>query len=246
MVKVSVIIPTYNRFNCLIEAIETVINQTHKDLEIIVVNDKSRQEEYYSFDFNAKFGDNVKIIHLEKNSSQLFGHASAGYVRTVGCKEAVGDYIAFLDDDDIWFPTKLEKQLLAMKENNCEMSCSEGFIGNKNDRYNKEQNYKKYNGQQHFNALRNIYSRNNIDLTNGFPKIWDLNFVKIHNCLITSSVIVKKEILEKINYMKNLPNGKEDYDCWKRLLEHTNCVYLDDILFFYASVDDHTNRYVYN
>ena len=53
MVKVSVIIPTYNRFKYLLNAIESVVNQTHKDIEVIVVNDCSTEEEYYSFDFNS-------------------------------------------------------------------------------------------------------------------------------------------------------------------------------------------------
>tara|TARA_Y100000389_G_C17437240_1_gene506290 strand:- start:560 stop:1303 length:744 start_codon:yes stop_codon:yes gene_type:complete len=247
MIKVSVIIPTYNRFKYLLNAIESVLNQTHKDIEVIVVNDCSREEEYYSFDFKAKFGDNVRIIHLDKNTKKMFGHASAGYCRTVGCKEANGEYIAFLDDDDIWFPVKLEKQLLAMRENNCEMSSTEGLIGNKNEIYNINSKYQMYNSDKHFKCLKNIYSKQNIDLTNGFPKIWDKKFINIHNCMITSSVIVKKDILEKINYMKYLRNGKEDYDCWKRCLEYTDSIYLeDDVYFFYASVADHNNRFEYN
>ena len=68
MVKVSVIIPTYNRFKYLLNAIESVVNQTHKDIEVIVVNDCSTEEEYYSFDFNSKFGEKLRIIHLDKNT----------------------------------------------------------------------------------------------------------------------------------------------------------------------------------
>jgi hypothetical protein len=46
---------------------------------------------------------------------------------------------------------------------------------------------------------------------------------------------------------KFLPNGKEDYDCWKRLLEHTNCYYLSDKpYFYYASFPDHDGKYNYN
>ena len=75
----------------------------------------------------------------------MFGHASAGYVRTIGMKEAKGEYIAFLDDDDIWFPTKLEKQISAMDRTNCGMSSTEGLIGKKNERYNENKRYKRYN-----------------------------------------------------------------------------------------------------
>ena len=248
MVKVSVIISTYNRFNCLIEAIDSVMQQTMQDFEIIVVNDRSKQEQYYCCDFKSKYGDKLKVIHLDKNSSSMFGHASAGYVRTVGMREAKGIYIAFLDDDDIWFPTKLEKQISAMNRTKCDMSSTEGLIGKKNERYNENKRYKRYNREEHFNYLRDHrYKPNGIDISKGFPEIWDKNFINIHNCIITSSVVVKKSILSKIGYMKNLPNGKEDYDCWKRCLEHTNSVYLeDDVYFFYASMGDHSGRFVYN
>tara|TARA_B100000524_G_scaffold326620_1_gene210223 strand:- start:1571 stop:2314 length:744 start_codon:yes stop_codon:yes gene_type:complete len=245
MKLVSVIIPTYNRFDDLIKAIHSVISQTHTNLEIIVVNDCSTQKEYYNYDFNSTFGKLFSIIHLDKNSSQLFGHASAGYTRTIGCKQAIGDYIAFLDDDDVWLPNKLENQIKEMVKYNCDMSCTEGYIGKKGERYNQFKSYLKYNSQKHFNCLKNIYIKNGIDLLKGFPKIWDLDFVQIHNCIITSSVIVKKDLLKKINYMKNLPNGKEDYDCWKRLLEYSNCVYINKPCFFYSSLLDH-NKYTYS
>tara|TARA_Y100000741_G_scaffold362334_2_gene347950 strand:+ start:612 stop:1352 length:741 start_codon:yes stop_codon:yes gene_type:complete len=246
MVKVSVIIPSYNRFNCLLEAIDSVMVQTMQDFEIIVINDKSIQEDYYSFDFNKKYGDKIKIIHLEKNSSKIFGHASAGYTRTVGMKEATGEYIAFLDDDDIWFPSKLENQMNAMVNFGCHMSSTEGLHGNRNERYNKNKKYLKFNSEKHFTALVKIYRDKKVDISKGFPKIWNKEFLEIHNCMIASSVIVKKTILENIGYMKNLPNGKEDCDCWRRCLEHTDSVYLDDdVYFFYASLADHDGKYKY-
>ena len=65
---VSVIIPTYNRFNFLLNAIRSVKEQTYKNIEIIVVNDCSIQEEYYNYDFKKEFGKNIKIIHLQENS----------------------------------------------------------------------------------------------------------------------------------------------------------------------------------
>ena len=69
MEKVSVIIPTFNRFKYLMNTIESVKKQTYNNLEIIVVNDRSTQKEYYDYDWNA---DNIIIIHLEQNSKQKF------------------------------------------------------------------------------------------------------------------------------------------------------------------------------
>ena len=82
--------------------------------------------------------------------------------------------------------------------------------------------------------MQNIYKRKGSNLLeDGIPDIWNLDFLKIHNCVICSSVIVEKELLDKVGGMDNVINGKEDYGCWLKLLEHTNCIYLKDICFYY-------------
>jgi teichuronic acid biosynthesis glycosyltransferase TuaG len=226
---VSVIIPTFNRFKCLLMAIESVKNQTYKNFEIIIVNDCSIQKEYYEYNF----GEDIKIIHLPENSKKIFGETCSGYVRKIGVNESNGKYIAFLDDDDIWSPNKLELQLNVMKETGCKMSCTDGLFGN--GRYNHFINYERYNFGHYYNTIKDIYKKNNSNLLdNGFPRIWNLDFLKIHNCVITSSVIVEKDILVTHDCLKNEPNGKgDDYCAWLRVLEHTNCAYLDDICFYY-------------
>ena len=112
MDKVSVIIPTFNRFRYLLNAIASVKKQTHANIEIIVVNDCSTDPDY----LNCDFGKDVIVVHLEKNSKNIFGYACAGYVRNKGINISTGNYIAFLDDDDIWFPNKIELQINRMKE----------------------------------------------------------------------------------------------------------------------------------
>ena len=112
------------------------------------------------------------------------------------------------------------------------MSSTEGLFGN--GVYDINKNYKKYNAEHWYTILQNIYRRKNSDLLkNGFPKIWSLEFLKIHNCVICSSVLMEKNILDKINNFKNVKGGEEDYDCWIRALEHTNSVYVDDVCFYY-------------
>jgi len=229
---VSVIIPTYNRFKYVLNAIESVNNQTYKNIEIIVVNDCSTEREYYEYDWSK---NNVIIIHLEQNSKKIFGYPCVGYVRNKGIERASGKYIAFCDDDDIWFSTKLELQLNSMQEFGCKMSCTDGLIGN--GIYDANKTYKKYNAEHYYQTLQNIYKRKKSNLLkNGFPKIWNLDFIKIHNCIICSSVLIEKEILTRVNNMKciSMKKGiKEDYDCWLRTLEHTDCVYVPDICFYY-------------
>ena len=229
MEKVSVIIPTFNRFNYLMKTIETVKNQTYTNLEIIVVNDRSSEKEYYEYDWNA---NNIIIIHLDQNSKQTFGFACpGGYQRNFGIEKSTGKYIAFCDDDDIWFPKKIELQINAMKKSGCKMSSTDGLIGN--GCYNKDVKYKKYNAEHYYQALQNIYrmQRSNL-LENGFPEIWTLEFMKIHNCMICSSVVLDKEIINKVGKFI-VARTSEDYEYWLRALQHTNSIYVKDICFYY-------------
>ena len=80
------------------------------------------------------------------------------------------------------FQKKTELQINAMKKSGCKMSSTDGLIGN--GVYNINKNYKKYNAEHYYKTLQDIYRRKNSDLLkNGFPKIWSLGFLKIHNCL---------------------------------------------------------------
>ena len=229
MDKVSVIIPTYNRFSFLLNTIKSIKEQTYKNIEIIVINDCSIQKEYNEYDWKV---NNIIIIHLKENSKKKFGFACAGFVRNKGIEIATGKYIAFCDDDDIWFSKKIDIQIKAMKDTGCKLSSTDGLIGH--GIYNSTLKYKKYNAEHHYKTLQNIYKRKGSNLLdNGFPDIWNLNFLKIHNCIICSSVVVEKELLNKINNIKCVKNGIEDYDCWLRVLEHTNSIYVKDICFYY-------------
>ena len=230
MDKVSVIIATYNRFNYVLNTIKSVKEQTYKNIEIIVVNDCSTQKEYYEYNW---CDNNVIILHLEKNTKQMFGFACAGYVRNKGIEIASGNYIAFCDDDDIWFSSKIELQLNAMKETGCRMSSTDGLMGH--GMYDSKKKYEIFNDRpSHHQTVKNIYKRVGSNLfDNGFPKIWTFNFLKVHNCMVCSSVIMEKSLLDSINNMKCVKNGEEDYDCWLRALKITNSVYLNDICFYY-------------
>ncbi len=99
---VSVVIPTYNRAGMLKRAIESVLRQSYKNFEIIVIDDNSRDKTKETMkSFND---DRIRYI---KNKENLGGSAA----RNIGIKNAKHYYIAFLDDDDEWLPKKLEKQV---------------------------------------------------------------------------------------------------------------------------------------
>lgn len=230
--KVTVIIASYNRFHYLMNTISSVKAQTYTNIEIIVVNDCSTQPEYYTYDFVA---NGVKIIHLEQNSKQIHGFACpGGYQRNFGMKIASGKYIAFCDDDDIWFPHKLTMQIDMMQKTGCKMSCTEALIGS--GVFNRNKQYKMYNAEYAFKYIDYIYRSRNVPLIKDgkFRIIWDLAIMKINNCCICSSVVIEKSVIEDAGYFKSMKTA-DDYEYWLRVLEHTNCVYIAKPCIYYDS-----------
>uniref|UniRef100_UPI00404844E1 glycosyltransferase family 2 protein n=1 Tax=Algoriphagus sp. TaxID=1872435 RepID=UPI00404844E1 len=101
---VSVIITTYNRVNLLEKTLESVINQTYKNLEIIIVSDASTD----STDLFIQNISDVRVRYFKLKSNSGLPAVTRNY----GLKYSKGDFIAFCDDDDLWINTKIEKQLL--------------------------------------------------------------------------------------------------------------------------------------
>jgi len=106
LVKVSVIIPTYNRAHLVHRSIESALNQTCKDLEVLIVDDASTDE---TFDAVKPFFRYPQVRYLRHETNK--GHQAA---RNTGIKNGRGDYIAFLDSDDTWISQKIELQLDAI------------------------------------------------------------------------------------------------------------------------------------
>lgn len=223
---ISVIIPSYNRFDTLINTIKSVQNQSYPNIEIIVVNDCSSESKYYNYSWN-----NVTIIHLPERSSKKFGYPCVGYVRNQGIKVSSGKYIAFCDDDDVWLPNKLNLQVALLKSTKCNLCCTEGLIGNGPYDETLINKYKKYNREYYWKTLKKIYSKTPFLNTN-FPKIWGKKFLKIHNCVICSSVLVSKDILLKAGNMQFQRRG-QDYKCWLTCIKYTDIAYLEIPCIYY-------------
>jgi glycosyltransferase involved in cell wall biosynthesis len=103
---VSVIIPTYNRGQLVFRAIKSVLNQTYKNLEIIIVDDGSTDD---TEEIVKKFSDErIKYIRYPKNRGLSFA-------RNTGIRNSKGDFVAFLDSDDEYIPEKIEKTLRVFK-----------------------------------------------------------------------------------------------------------------------------------
>lgn len=117
---VSVIIPTYNSEKYIDEALVSVLNQSHLNLEILIIDDASTDKTLEIISEYSKNDSRIVITKLATNS----GSAVA---RNAGIKKATGAFIAFLDSDDKWLENKLEVQLKYFEEKNCAVVFSSYF-----------------------------------------------------------------------------------------------------------------------
>lgn len=110
---VSVIMPAYNSGKYIKDAISSVLEQTYADFELLIVNDASEDDTEAVV---QSFNDD-RIRYFKNNQSM-----GAAICRNSAIRHAKGEFIAFLDSDDLWKPEKLEKQLAFMMQNNCAFS----------------------------------------------------------------------------------------------------------------------------
>lgn len=117
MPKVSVIIPTYNSAAFLVDAVESVLAQTYRDFEILVIDDGSTD-------------DTEQVMERYKGRVHYLRQRNGGVAsaRNHGIAMSKGHYIAFLDADDTWFPEKLEKQTKALKSDTSARVCYSAFL----------------------------------------------------------------------------------------------------------------------
>lgn len=114
---VSIVIPSYNHGKFIGRAIESVLSQTYQTFEVIVIDNHSKDETDKVLN---KFRDNrIKVLKIHNKGIIAIS-------RNRGIKEAKGEWVAFLDSDDVWYPKKLEILLgLATNESNYDLLCSD-------------------------------------------------------------------------------------------------------------------------
>lgn len=186
MPTVSVIIPTYNRCDTLKKAIQSVFDQTYKDFEIIVVNDGSTDQtaEYLATIQNDRFN----FVSFDSNRG-------GNHARNEGVNRAQGEYLAFLDDDDLWAPNKLEEQIKCLSDEKVEV-CFTGL-----NVYTSKEIFIKY--------IFKKAKHNNL-----YKSIMNDNFIGG-----SSSIVVKREkVLEIQGFDTNLP-ALQDWDLLIRLFK---------------------------
>lgn len=204
---VSVIIPTYNRFKPLLQAIGSVLSQTLKEIEVIVVNDGSTDPMYQTLEKRFESCKNVQIIHLKENGKIKFHtETPQGRTRMEGVSRATGQYLAFLDDDDTYsLPTKLHDQLHLLGkyiDQNMKLCCTRTNLTSDAEP-----------GTLLEKDVR-VLTYDSIALPHHAWTNWIAN----------SSVVVDKALFVQCGGVIN--QVCEDYECWKRILKHTNCIYM--------------------
>lgn len=136
MIETSIIIPTFNRVESLKEAVESVLNQTYQNFELLVVDDGSEDG---TREYAAKLGRRIKYI-FKKNGGP-------GSARNRGIRESKGRFVAFLDSDDLWQKDKLKVEIEFIKSQPEAMVCYTDEIWiRRGVRVNQHKKHQKYSG----------------------------------------------------------------------------------------------------
>lgn len=194
---VSVIIPAHNAAAWISESLDSVLRQTYVHWEIIVVDDGSTDNTGKIVESYCARDDRIRLLTQTINR----GPATA---RNIGMLAARGDYLAFLDADDLWLTTKLEKQVASLQTKRDVGACYTWFE-TVNDHRQVIQQWK---------DLRRTFWHNPVDafaLARG-------NYV----CGSASSVMIRRTLIETVGLFDESMRGSEDLDYWYRIALHTS------------------------
>lgn len=192
--RVSVVIPTYNCEHYIAETIESVLGQSFKNLEIIVVDDGSKDR---TLEVVARYGSAIKL-YTQENSRVCAA-------RNRGLLEASGEFVCFMDHDDYWFPDKLEAQVKAMLDYPEMSVVYGGFILWKPDDDGVFPAAQTFNLLQFPDGIDEEYSG------------WIYHQFLIDCWMLTSTAMFRREIFNRCEpFDVKLPYS-EDWDLWLRL-----------------------------
>lgn len=202
---VSIIIPTYNRpFNKLKRAIDSVLNQTYKNIEIIIVNDNSVNNSY-RLEIKKKIEKikDQRIKHIMHNKN-----LGACKARNTGIYYSKGEFIAFLDDDDRWLPKKTELQLKKFIDKEVGLVYSQYYVEKENKK-------------------RLLHKRK-------FKKGYLFNDLLLHNFIgSTSCIMVRKSCLKKTGSFDENLLASQDYELYLRIAQNYKIDFVEEPLIIY-------------
>jgi glycosyltransferase involved in cell wall biosynthesis len=197
MSRVSIIIPAYNAAAFIRETIDSALAQTHPDVEVIVVDDSSTDDTPAVL---ASYGDRIRT-HRQPNGG-------VSVARNTGARLATGDWVAFLDADDIWKPRKVEAQLKA---------------GAAPWSYTNRYNFGERGDFPEFQS-------DNIVMLEG--DVFEQLLLR-GNFITVSSVMMRKALFEQMGGFYAQKGGCEDWDLWLRTSEHHPVSYVPEPLVGY-------------
>ena len=199
-IKVSIIIPTFNREKDIIRAIKSVLNQTYKNIEVIVVDDGSKDKTFFMI---QKIKDKrIRYIKLNRNT----GGSNA---RNIGIKNALGNYIAFQDSDDEFYPNKIEKQLRNIINKKSDLDFCKIRCLRKNS---------------HFYIYPNKRQEKSIIENNIFNEL-----ISRGNFISTQSILIKKNFIKEYYFDTTMPR-LQDYELILRMIPKVKISYTKEVL----------------
>jgi len=208
MSKITIIIPTYNAENFIERCIEKVQLQTYKDFEIIIVDDNSTDN---TINVVKGISSDIKILKNKTN------HGPA-YSRTKGVFKSTSEYVTFLDADDYWDETYLEKTVSFLEKNSSCVAVSTGYIGIslKGEKVQKP---------VLDNEDKRFYETNG-SICPDFFDFWSKYF-----CVLTGTVLMKREIVLKTKGQREELRLTEDLEFWAYLSTFGDWGFIPEPLF---------------
>jgi glycosyltransferase involved in cell wall biosynthesis len=215
---VSVVVPTYNRAHLIGRTIESVLQQSYRTVELVIVDDGSKDDTAGFIE--REYGKEPRVRYVRKDNG---GPASA---RNVGFSHARGDYVALLDSDDTWYPWKLELQIACMERDpqlgmtwtDMEMIDVEGRVADPRHLRSMYSAYRWFTDEQIFSSsirLDEIASPG-LRATVGDARLRTGDIFSkmiMGNLVHTSTVVLRRERLEKVRgFDESLRYSGEDYD----------------------------------
>jgi glycosyltransferase involved in cell wall biosynthesis len=187
---VSVVIPAYNAAPFIGETLDSVFEQSFTDYEVIIVNDGSPDTSDLERVLEPFMN---KICYIKQKN---LGAAAA---RNEALRAAKGEFIAFLDSDDLWLPDYLDQQLKFLREQECDLVCADALVfGDAND-------------------AGGTYMENLMATAPAVGSVSFLELVSSERSLITSGVIARRELIFKVGMFDEALRNAQDFDLWLRL-----------------------------